>query len=63
MISGLSASFFRFSPIVEHFLQNFTWNQTSSQLPVLQVDAKTPNPNETPDIMKVSIQYFFDNSN
>ncbi|KAI6176950.1 Early growth response protein 1 [Aphelenchoides bicaudatus] len=50
---GLSASFFRFSPIVEHFLQNFTWNQTTSQLPVLQVDAKTPNPNETPDLMKV----------
>ncbi|KAI6240890.1 Early growth response protein 1 [Aphelenchoides fujianensis] len=51
---GLSASFFRFSPIVEHFLQNFTWNQTpNNQLPVLTVDPKTPNPTDTPDLMKV----------
>jgi hypothetical protein len=53
--SGLSTPFFRFSPLVEHWLQNFPWNQTTGQLPVLQVDAKTPNPNETPDLMKVQI--------
>ena len=51
--SGLGASIFRFSPIVEHFLQNFGWNQGSNQLPLLQVDAKTPHPHETPDLMKV----------
>ncbi|KAI6235402.1 Early growth response protein 1 [Aphelenchoides besseyi] len=50
---GLSASFFRFSPIVEHFLHNLTWSQTGNSLPVLTVDAKTPNPNDTPDLMKV----------
>lgn len=49
--SGLSASIFQFSPIVEHFLQShFLRNQS---LPILTVDAKTPNPNETPDLMKV----------
>uniref|UniRef100_A0A915DLR6 C2H2-type domain-containing protein n=1 Tax=Ditylenchus dipsaci TaxID=166011 RepID=A0A915DLR6_9BILA len=48
---GLSASIFQFSPIVEHFLQShFLRNQS---LPVLHVDAKTPNPNDTPDLMKV----------
>nr|CAD2197848.1 unnamed protein product [Meloidogyne enterolobii] len=45
---GLSASFFQFSPIVEHFLQSFTRNQG---LPVL--DPKTPNASETPDLTKV----------
>uniref|UniRef100_A0A1I8BZC5 Uncharacterized protein n=1 Tax=Meloidogyne hapla TaxID=6305 RepID=A0A1I8BZC5_MELHA len=47
---GLSASFFQFSPIVEHFLQSWTRNQG---LPVLSVDAKTPNAPETPDLTKV----------
>jgi hypothetical protein len=47
---GLSASIFQFSPIVEHFLQSFTRNQN---LPVLQVDARTPHPSEVPDLMKV----------
>ncbi|CAK5007393.1 unnamed protein product [Meloidogyne enterolobii] len=46
---GLSASFFQFSPIVEHFLQSFTRNQG---LPVL--DPKTPNASETPDLTKAS---------
>uniref|UniRef100_A0A915NVT0 Uncharacterized protein n=1 Tax=Meloidogyne floridensis TaxID=298350 RepID=A0A915NVT0_9BILA len=55
---GLSASFFQFSPIVEHFLQSFTRNQG---LPVL--DPKTPNASETPDLTKANNQQNFNLNN
>ncbi|KAE9551275.1 hypothetical protein FO519_005506 [Halicephalobus sp. NKZ332] len=48
---GLSASIFQFSPIVEHFLQS--WSRGATSLPVLAVDAKTPNATDAPDLMKV----------
>ncbi|KAF1749162.1 hypothetical protein GCK72_025629 [Caenorhabditis remanei] len=45
---GLSASMFQFSPMVEHFLQTLTNKGSTTGLPELQVEAKTPAFNQEP---------------
>lgn len=42
--------------MVEHFLQSLT--RGAATLPVLAVDAKTPNATDTPDLMKVRISSY-----